>query len=215
MPSMIKAKRNRRCCEPWQVAIRNHAINATIRAASNRQRSMPCCLPMPFISSRLHCLLELSVPHCQPLPLLLNRPTKAPHNVPSSPSRSRTSSPGLNAGSPTYGQPSQRKASPSAQLPQLPTLPRTVKSISPSLRSAALSLATPGAPFAAVDCGAEALGPESVLVGRPAARAASARARVAASSAARRVARPQVQSLQARRRLPGLGLHSGAARSVS
>ena len=39
----------------------------------------------------------------------------------------------------------------------------------------------------------------------------SAASRLEASSAARRVARPQLQSLQARRRLPGWGRHSGAS----
>jgi len=43
-------------------------------------------------------------------------------------------------------------------------------------------------------------------------RAASAVARLAASSASRRAARPQVQSLQARRRLPVFGRHSGAVK---
>lgn len=38
----------------------------------------------------------------------------------------------------------------------------------------------------------------------------SASWRVAASSAAILAARPQVQSLQARRRFPGVGRHSGA-----
>ena len=44
------------------------------------------------------------------------------------------------------------------------------------------------------------------------ARAASALERFAASSASRRWARPQVQSLHARRRLPVRGRHSGAMR---
>ena len=96
----------------------------------------------------------------------------------------RTSSPGLNAGSPIYGHPSQRKASPSAQFPQLPTLPCTVKST--SARSSAPSF--------------------SVL------RAWSAVLRLAASSASIFCFRPHVQSLQARRRLPDLGRHSGAER---
>ena len=78
-----------------------------------------------------------------------------------------------------YGQPSHRNASPSAQLPQEPTLPWTVKST--SVRSFALSFA----------------------------RLASAFARVALSSASIRCARPQEQSLQARRRLV-FGLQASA-----
>lgn len=46
-------------------------------------------------------------------------------------------------------------------------------------------------------------------------RAAAAVARLAASSASRRAARPQVQSLQARRRLPVFGRHSGAVKGKS
>lgn len=100
--------------------------------------------------------------------------TSSPNNL--------TSSPGLNAGRPIYGQPSHRKASPSAQLPQLPTFPLTVKST--SARSSACSLA----------------------------RFWSAEARLARSSASSRWARPQVQSLQARRRflLPAGGRQEGA-----
>lgn len=95
-----------------------------------------------------------------------------------------TSSPGLNAGNPIYGHPSHLNASPSAQLPHEPTLPCTVKST--SARSSACSLA----------------------------RLESACARLAASSAFRRSARPQLQSLQARRRLV-LGRHASAVRYVS
>jgi len=54
-------------------------------------------------------------------------------------SNNLTSSPGLNAGSPIYGHPSHLNASPSAQFPQLPTFPFTVKSI--SSKSSASSLA--------------------------------------------------------------------------
>jgi hypothetical protein len=78
-----------------------------------------------------------------------------------------------------YGHPSHLNASPRAQLPQEPTLPCTVKST--SARSSACSLA----------------------------RFASAFWRFAASSALSRSARPQLQSLQARRRLV-LGLHASA-----
>jgi len=78
-----------------------------------------------------------------------------------------------------YGQPSHLKASPSAQLPHDPTLPLTVKST--SFKSLALNFA----------------------------RSASALVRLALSSAWRRSARPQVQSLQARRRLV-LGLQASA-----
>lgn len=92
-----------------------------------------------------------------------------------------TSSPGLKAGRPIYGHPSHLKASPRAQLPQDPTLPWTVKST--SARSSACSLA----------------------------RFASALERLAASSALSRSARPQLQSLQARRRLV-LGLHASAVK---
>lgn len=82
---------------------------------------------------------------------------------------SLTSSPGLKAGSPIYGQPSHRNASPKAQLPHEPTLPCTVKST--SVRSLEVSFA----------------------------RLASASWRLALSSASIRCASPQVQSLQARR----------------
>ena len=92
-----------------------------------------------------------------------------------------TSSPTLKAGNPTYGHPSHRKASPNAQFPQLPTFPCTVKST--SAKSSAAS-------FASFSSAAE---------------------RLAASSAARVAASPHVQSLQARRRFPGRGRHSGAA----
>jgi hypothetical protein len=94
----------------------------------------------------------------------------------------RTSSPGLKAGSPMYGHPSHLKASPSAQFPQLPTLPWTVKST--SVRSSAPSFNVSSA--------------------------WSAVARFAASSASSFSFIPQVQSLQARRRFPALGRHSGA-----
>ena len=116
--------------------------------------------------------------------------------------KSLTSSPGLKAGSPMYGQPSHLKASPKApirsqfyfhipkrqylQLPQLPTLPFTVKST--SAKSSAWSL--------------------SVL------SAWSALARLALSSASSFCAKPHVQSLQARRRL-ALGLHSVAMEEIS
>jgi hypothetical protein len=100
---------------------------------------------------------------------------------------SLTSSPGLKAGIPIYGQPLQRNASPRLQFPHEPTFPCTVKST--SVRSSAPS-------FSVLSC-------------------ASAVARLAASSAAIRSARPQEQSLQARRRLPTLGTHSGAVRIVS
>jgi hypothetical protein len=93
-----------------------------------------------------------------------------------------TSSPGLKAGMPIYGQPSQRKASPRLQFPHDPTFPCTVKST--SARSSAPSLRV-------LSC-------------------ASAVSRLAASSAASFCARPQVQSLHALRRLPTLGAHSGA-----
>lgn len=95
---------------------------------------------------------------------------------------SRTSSPGLKAGSPMYGQPSQRKASPRAQFPQLPTLPWTVKST--SARSFVSSF--------------------MVL------SALSAASRLALSSASICCASPQVQSLHARLRFPTFGRHSGA-----
>ena len=94
----------------------------------------------------------------------------------------RTSSPGLKAGIPMYGHPSHRNASPNAQFPQLPTLPCTVKST--SAKSSAPSLRV-----------------LSVL---------SALLRLVASSASIFSFRPQVQSLQARRRLPDLGRHSAA-----
>ena len=70
-----------------------------------------------------------------------------------------------------YGHPSHLKASPSAQLPQDPTLPCTVKST--SVRSLALNLA----------------------------KLSSAFCRFTLSSASIRWARPQVQSLHALRRL--------------
>jgi hypothetical protein len=88
---------------------------------------------------------------------------------------------------PIYGQPSQRKASPKLQLPQDPTFPWTVKST--SARSTAPNLRV---------CSL-----------------ASASDRLAASSFAILSASPQVQSAQARRRLPTLGAHSGAMRRVS
>jgi hypothetical protein len=123
--------------------------------------------------------------------------TISPHPVPNNPDDNRqsphnctslftslTSSPGLNAGSPMYGHPSHLNASPSAQFPHEPTLPCTVKST--SARSSACSLA----------------------------RLASAFERLAASSALSRSARPQLQSLQARRRLV-LGLQASAVCCVS
>ena len=94
----------------------------------------------------------------------------------------RTSSPGLKAGNPIYGHPSHRNASPNAQFPHEPTLPCTVKST--SARSSAFSFAS----------------------------AWSALERLAASSASSFSARPQVQSLHARLRLPVLGRHSGATK---
>lgn len=100
----------------------------------------------------------------------------------------RTSSPGLKAGMPMYGHPSHLNASPKLQFPQEPTLPLTVKST--SARSSESS-------FSAASC-------------------LSAESRLAASSAASLSARPQVQSLHARRRLPTRGAHSGArSRSAS
>lgn len=99
----------------------------------------------------------------------------------------RTSSPGLNAGMPMYGQPSHLKASPSEQLPHDPTLPWTVKSISAKSSESSFSALS--------------------LV--------SASSRLALSSAAIFSARPHVQSLQARRRLPTLGIHSGATVVIS
>lgn len=105
------------------------------------------------------------------------------HNCTSS-SCNLTTSPFLNAGKPMYGHPSQRKASPNAQLPQLPTFPFTVKST--SARSPAFNFA----------------------------RFWSAAERLAASSASSRCARPQVQSLQARRRLPVGGRQDGADEHV-
>ena len=99
-----------------------------------------------------------------------------------------TSSPGLNGGSPIYGQPSHRNASPSWQLLHEPVLPCTVKSIS-SFRSSDLSLRT----F----------------------RSASALFRRDSSSAASFLSRPQVQSLQGRRRfLAVLGSHSFAVGDI-
>jgi len=95
-----------------------------------------------------------------------------------------TSSPGVNAGSPIYGHPSQRNASPRAQLPQLPTLPWTVKSTSARSSWSSFRLL----------------------------KALSAEARFAASSASIFSFMPHVQSLQARRRLPYLGRHSGAVK---
>lgn len=100
--------------------------------------------------------------------------------------RSLTSSPGLKAGIPIYGHPSQRNASPKLQFPQEPTFPCTVKST--SARSSASS-------FRALSC-------------------ASALDLVLASSAAILSANPHVQSLQARRRLPAFGAHSGATISL-
>lgn len=94
-----------------------------------------------------------------------------------------TSWPGLNAGRPRYGHPSQRKASPSAQLPQEPVLPWTVKSS--SFKSPVSSFIT----F----------------------KFLSAVSRRSLSSASRRSARPHVQSLQAFRLLPVFGWHSGAS----
>ena len=201
VPAALPCNRHRLQSPPdRQCRIPMHAIDA--------RRKM---LKTPFCSLLASCISPFHFPVPSPPP----NESCAAHSVPSSPTRSRTSSPGLNAGSPTYGQPSQRNASPSAQLPQLPALPGTVKSVAPSSRSAALSLARPGAvPLDAVDLAAPVVGLGAAPVGS-AASAASARVRVAASSAARRAARPQVQSLQARRRLPGLGVHSGAAEGVS
>lgn len=85
----------------------------------------------------------------------------------------RTSSPGLNGGSPMYGHPSHRNASPSEQLPHDPVFPCTVKSTS-SFSSSDFSFST----F----------------------RSLSACACRVESSASSRLDSPQVQSLQARRR---------------
>lgn len=129
--------------------------------------------------------------HCLPhRAFILSHPT---YNCTSS-LISLTSSPGLNAGSPMYGHPSHRNASPKEQFPQLPTFPCTVKSTSAS--SSAFSFAAEGAVVEADEW--------SLF------RAASAVVRLVASSASSRAARPQVQSLQARRRLPVFGRHSGA-----
>lgn len=95
-----------------------------------------------------------------------------------------TSSPGLKAGRPIKGQPSQRNASPKEQLLHEPVFPCTVKSTS-SLSSSVLSLRT--------------------------LRSAFAFWRRSASSASSWAARPQVQSLQARRRFLAVsGWHSAA-----
>lgn len=96
--------------------------------------------------------------------------------------RSLTSSPGLNAGRPMYGHPSHRKASPRAQLPQLPSFPCTVKSTSAKSPPSNFMLSS----------------------------ALSAFALLPASSSSIFRAKPQVQSLQARRRFPAFGRHSGA-----
>lgn len=98
-----------------------------------------------------------------------------------------------------YGHPSHLNASPSAQLPQLPTLPGTVKSISD--KSFTPSLAAAGAAPPLLIC--------------IEASALSAASRLALSSASSRWASPQVQSLQALLRLPTLGKHSAAAVVVS
>lgn len=92
----------------------------------------------------------------------------------------RTSSPGWKAGRPIYGHPSHLNASPKEQFPQLPTFPLTVKSTSASSSD------------------------------RNLARFWSASDRLAASSASSRWARPHVQSLHARRRLPAAGRHEAA-----
>lgn len=68
---------------------------------------------------------------------IINAIRKASYNC-TSLLRRRTSSPGLKAGIPIYGQPSQRNASPRLQFPHDPTLPWTVKST--SARSSAPSL---------------------------------------------------------------------------
>lgn len=81
-----------------------------------------------------------------------------------------------------YGHPSHRNASPSAQLPQLPSFPWTVKSTS-----------------------ASSLAPNFIV-----SNAASALARLASSSSRSLSASPQVQSLHALRRFPAFGRHSGA-----
>ena len=135
----------------------------------------------PYLQKKQRCLSQVIV-------RLLRTPSYAslvhvlsPYNWISLLSN-RTSSPGLNAGRPMYGHPSHLNASPSAQFPQLPTFPCTVKST--SARSSASNFRELSA--------------------------LSAEERLAASSASIFSFIPQVQSLQARRRLPGLGWHSSA-----
>lgn len=102
-----------------------------------------------------------------------------------SPLKIFTSSPGLNAGKPMYGQVEQRKASPREQLLQEPVFPLTVKSS--SLRSSVFSLKA-----------SESL--ESALLRR------------SRSSSSRRSERPHVQSLQGLRRFWPSTLQAGAAK---
>ena len=170
--------------------------------------------------------------------ILLSSPFRLPPSHLSPPSQkssskssflNRTSSPALKGGNPTYGHPSQRNASPSAQDPQLPTLPLTVRSIS-SWSSVRVAVAVPewlffellmGMVWAVADEEEDACGAMPLVVAEEpgglddawrARSASSAVLRFWASSAARRAARPQVQSLQARRLRPGRGRHSVAVR---
>ena len=120
-----------------------------------------------------------------------------------------------------YGHPSQRNASPSAQLPQLPTFPATVRSVSRSSSESIIAAPTVdevplGPPTAEADArGAPLLFDDEAASSEcwdlcMEASFSSAAFRFAASSAANRAARPHVQSLQARRLRPGRGAHSAA-----
>lgn len=142
---------------------------------------LPVCHAIPCqLNADVQCYPQ-AYSRFVPIPsTFLFRYQRHPYNC-TSLSNNITSSPGLNAGNPIYGHPSHLNASPRLQFPQLPTFPGTVKSTSAK----------------SSDCNLRVL------------RAASALERLAASSASRRWARPQVQSLQARRRL-ALGLHSVA-----
>jgi hypothetical protein len=142
--------------------------------------------PFPRIHQSIHLYAFKITPTPIPVPSMGTPATVAVYNCTSLFSN-LTSSPGLNAGMPIYGQPSHRNASPKLQFPQLPTFPWTVKST--SARSSESSFTALS--LRACSC-------------------ASALERVAASSAAILSASPQVQSLHARRRFPTRGAHSGA-----
>ena len=217
----------------------NAVIHKTFPASPKCPFFILACFPLSFMHHKARPFRRRTLDKqivIFPFPVVPLQIPNGPHHISSWKSlfANRTSSPGLNGGRPMYGQPSQRNASPSAQDPQLPTFPCTVRSVS---RSSAVSIATDGgtdavllvADWVPLIADAEARGTPllsdevevvvvvvrlEALLSAKGVRSedsfASAAFRLARSSAARRAARPQVQSLQARRFRPGRGAHSAA-----